>query len=81
MALTAPERAIGDATTATLLALLRVYERDGRATVRAVAAERGCSLNSAHKQLVELRDLGLADWDDGRAGTLRPLVAVVSVLE
>jgi DNA-binding IclR family transcriptional regulator len=79
MAHTAPERAIvcHHAATSTLLALLRLYERDGRATVRGVAAERGCALNSAHDQLVELRSLGLVTWEDGRAGTLRPLVAVV----
>ena len=79
MAATAPERVIVcyHAATSTLLALLRVYERDGRATMREVAAERGCSLSSAVAQLERLRNAGLVTWEDGHAATLRPLVSVV----
>lgn len=79
MAPTAPERAIvcHHAATSTLLALLRVYERDGRATIRAVARERGVALSSAYRSLEELRNKGLVDWQDDHAGTLRPLVSVV----
>lgn len=79
MAPTAPERVIvcHHAATSTLLALLRVYERDGRATVRSVADERGVALSSAYRLLDELRNEGLVTWEDGQAGTLRPLVSVV----
>lgn len=74
MALTAPERAISHAPTATLLAVLRCHARDGRATVRSVAAERGRSVSSTHRQLERLRLEGLVDWQDGTAGTLHPVV-------
>lgn len=68
---------IGDATTRTLLALLAVYERDGRATVRSVAAAAGRSVGVTHGHLCRLRDAELVEWEPFRYGTLRPLVGVV----
>jgi hypothetical protein len=62
----------------TLLALVEVYEADGRATVRdvAVAAER--SIQATHAQLRVLRAADFVTWEDGRAGTLRPLLRRVA---
>lgn len=68
---------VSPARTRVLLALIAVYERDGRATVSSVAAEAGRSVVVTHSRLVELRRLGLVTWTDGTAGTLRPAVKVV----
>lgn len=57
-----------------LLALVDVYERDGRATVRRVALRAGRSVATTHGHLVTLRDVGLVEWETYHAGTLRPLV-------
>lgn len=67
------------AQVATLMALVRVYERDGRATVRAVAAEAGRPLNATHSALVALRDRGFVTWESGKTGTLRPLLEEVGL--
>lgn len=67
--------AIPHAATTTLLAVIRCHARDGRATVRSVAAERGRSISSTHRQLERLRWEGLVDWQDGAAATLHPLAA------
>lgn len=71
--------AITPGRTGVLLALLRVYERDGRATVQSVVDEAGLSSVGGTYQhhLVPLRDAGLVDWEPNRAGTLRPLVGPV----
>lgn len=70
---------VGPARTQTFLAVARVHARDGRATFRAVAAERGVHFGSiSEQQLPALRALGLITWDDGHRGTLRPLVEVVA---
>lgn len=65
------------AQTHTLMALLRVYERDGRATVRSVAAEAHRSVGSTHSALRRLAAAGFVDWSPGCRGTLRPLVEEV----
>lgn len=65
------------ARTRVLLALITVYQRDGRATVPGVALAAGRSRAEAHRLLVALREQGLCDWTDGAAGTLRPTVAIV----
>lgn len=65
---------------ATLAALVRVYTRDGRATVRTVMVEAGKrSPNTTHVHLVALRNAGLVTWEDGRQSTLRPLVRPVAL--
>ncbi len=58
----------------TLLALVLEYEDEGRATVRSVAARADRSIEVTHRDLTRLRSEGLVTWDDGRHGTLRPLV-------
>lgn len=64
------------AQTRVLLALVLVYERDGRATVRSVAEQAGLSSpGSLVRHLRVLRRLGWVTWVDHRAGTLRPTVA------
>jgi hypothetical protein len=73
-----PPGAVSSAATRTLVALLSVHQRDGRATVRSVGEEAGhASTGTTHEQLHHLRNLDLLTWDEGRAGTLRPLVRVV----
>lgn len=62
-----------------LIALLKVYERDGRATVRSVAQAaglRGPGSTLGHLRRLRLR--GLVAWEDGRTGTLRPAVRRVA---
>lgn len=72
-----PRDAVPDAPTRTLVALIEVYRRDGRATVRSVAAERGHSTSTVHGHLSDLAARGLVASDRFRQGTLRPLVEVV----
>lgn len=62
-----------------LVALIAVWERDRRATVRDVASEACCSTHTAWRHLRKLRNLGLAQWWPGTAGTLRPVVRIVAV--
>lgn len=78
--MSAPSTFISPAQTRVLLALLRVYERDGRATVRSVAAEAGLASYGRVQEthLSRLADAGLIAWEPGKAGTLRPLVGVVA---
>lgn len=69
---------ISPAATRVMRALLVVHARDGRATVRSVAAEAGRSLGPVHRHLRILSDEGLiAGFGDGCQGALRPLVSVV----
>lgn len=73
-----PRDAVPPAETRTLLALLDVYRRDGRATVRSVAAAAGLSsISTIHGNLAALADRGLVASERARSGTLRPLVEVV----
>lgn len=65
-------RQSGVAQLATLAALVRVYDRDGRATVRAVATECGRAVSTVHDHLRALRRAGLVGWEDEQQGTLRP---------
>jgi hypothetical protein len=75
-----PPESLGPGETRVLLALVLVYGRDGRATVRSVGAAAGLrSVNTAHKYLLRLRELDLATWTEGRVGTLRPTVAVAAL--
>jgi hypothetical protein len=68
------------AATRVLMALIRVYARDGRATVRSVAAEVDLGASTTLAHLRRLRRFGLVDWADGQTGTLRPLVGPVLFL-
>lgn len=63
--------------TRVLLALLAVYERDGRATMRAVAKAAGRNLTTTTSHLQALRRRGLVNWEDGQQATLRPTVGKV----
>lgn len=66
---------ISPARTRVLLALINVYQRDGRATVREVAEAADKSPSTAYTMLLRLRDMGLVYWQPEHAGTLRPAVA------
>lgn len=61
-----------------LLALLRVYDRDGRATVRTVAAEADRQISTTWAHLERLAIDGLVTSEPGTHGTLRPLVRPVT---
>jgi len=60
-----------------LVALVRVYARDGRATVARVAQEAGRSTSATHYWLLDLEDRGLVAHEF--PGTLRPLLVAVSL--
>ena len=68
-----PTDAIGDTSTRVLLHLIS----GGRSTVRSCADAAGTNVSNAHRHLTLLRNAGLATWDEGRHGTLRPLVRPV----
>lgn len=68
----APFGSVSDAQARVLLAVIRLHQRDGRATVRGIAKETGRALSTVHPALVRLRNRGLVT--DGEHGTLRPLV-------
>lgn len=63
-----------------LRSLVIVWRRDGRATFRSVARHADRSVSATWTQLVMLRMAGLASWEFGRSGTLRPLVSIVREL-
>lgn len=70
---------VAPAQTRVLLALLTVHGRDGHATIQAVGEQAGLSSKSTvWFHLEHLRRLGLVAWEDGKRGTLRPLVQVVA---
>jgi hypothetical protein len=68
-----------------LTALIRTWNREGRATVRSVAENAGLPVSTTADNLRELRDLHLVTWNlriPGRtsgAGTLRPLLWPVNL--
>lgn len=64
------------AVAAVMVAVVAVYDREGRATVRGVAEVAGVGVSQTFAALRVLRGLGLVDWTDGCSGTLRPMVAV-----
>lgn len=68
----------GTGRTRVLLSLIRLHSTFGRATVRAIAADVGISVGTAHWHLQHLADEGLIAWDPGKRGTLRPLVERVA---
>lgn len=70
---------VAPAPSRVLLALIRVYQRDGRATVRTVADEVGICLSTAHAHLTRLQGMGLVAQTEGQTGTLRPTVQPVQV--
>lgn len=72
---------LSPARTRVLLALIRVYQRDGRATVRGVADEAGVHLSTAYTHLCSLLEAGLLARVSKTGGTLRPLVLPVQVLD
>ncbi len=69
-----PKGAMPAARARVLIALLRVYRRDGRATLRTVADEAGRHHTAVYTQILKLRHDGLVDWTEGETGSLRPLV-------
>lgn len=73
-----PTTAMSAAQARVLVALIGVRSATGRATVRAVAATAGRSVQSTHARLCALEREGLVAWEAGRSGTLRPLVGVLA---
>jgi DNA-binding IclR family transcriptional regulator len=61
--------------TRVLLAVIDVWERAGRCTVREVTEAAGyTSTGTVHPTLVALAAMGLVAWQPNTRGTLRPLV-------
>lgn len=69
------KRELTSAQTRVLVALVLVYERDGRATVRTVAAEAGRGVMVVHAHLKVLRRLGFVCHE--HPGSLRPCLVRV----
>lgn len=67
-----PAGALPPLTAAVVVAVLR-----GARTVREVAAEVGCALETAHRHLKAARELGLVGWESGRDGTMHTRTEVV----
>lgn len=67
-----PNEALPAHEARALAALIRVYARDGRATVRTVAREDGRVFSTVHYMLCKLRKRGLVAWTDGEHGTILP---------
>jgi len=68
---------VAPAPTRVMLALIRVYQRDRRATVRTVAVEAGVSVSTAFAHLNRLLEMGLLERTEHQAGTMRPTVLPV----
>lgn len=62
--------------SATRAAVLLAVIHQSHPTVRSVAEYAGVSIETAHRTLTRLRELGLIGWEAGRAHTLRPLVTI-----
>lgn len=67
-----------DSEARALAALVRVYARDGRATVRTVAEESRLTTHATHKNLHRLEELDLARGVSVKGG-LHPTVAPVPI--
>lgn len=58
-----------------LMALVTLYEREGRATVKGVTDLAGLrSTSTTHQHLTRMRRKGFVSWHQGAQGTLRPLL-------
>lgn len=69
---------IPPAQTNVLMALLHVFQRDGRATVRSVMEETSLkSASTVHRHLLALRREGLVVWHEGLQASLRPTCRVI----
>lgn len=68
---------MGSNRTKVLLALVHLFEKNGWVTMRQVADGAGLSNTATYNHLKALRDDGFCEWEDGRFGTLRPLVSEV----
>lgn len=76
--MTTTRLSLTDADVRILLALVAEHDDQGRATVRSVAARAGRSVRVTHDHLRRLRWAEMVTWEDGTAGTLRPLVHTVT---
>lgn len=75
-----PRGAMPPSRAVVLIALVRVHARDGRATLRSVAAEADLSPSTTYAHLTRLVDDGLVGgFRDGSMGALRPLVEAVPI--
>jgi hypothetical protein len=65
-----------DVGTAGTLVMREVLLQS-RPTIPSIGLALGRTKSSVHNSLFRLRQLGLVSWEDGRQGTLRPLVRPV----
>lgn len=71
---------VSPAATAVLLATVVLHDRQGRATMREIAAATGLrSTGSVLGHLRNLRARHLVSWEPSGAGTLHPTVAQVPI--
>jgi hypothetical protein len=74
--LTVAQTYLSDVAIRVLLAVINIYSKQHRVTVREAAAGAGCSVSSAHAALTHLRKHQLVDWQDGLSGTLHPSATI-----
>ena len=70
---------LSDISIRVLLAVIHIYGRDHRVTVREAAEASGCSVASAHASLVHLKKHRLVEWQAGLSGTLRPNASIQTI--
>ena len=70
--MTLPSGAIGHGATTVFLGVMC-----GSRSVRDVAKSSNRAVGTTHYHLCTLRDAGLVAWEEGLAGTLRPLVRAI----
>lgn len=75
-----PPGALSPALTRVVLATIEVYQRDGRATVRTIAAQADRSLAPTQHQIERAIGRGLLTAESGRHGTLRPAYGLVNLM-
>lgn len=63
--------------TTVMLAFLHLWEKGEYIGFREIANAAGLSLETTHRYMRSLREQGFVDFEDGKAGTIRPLVEVV----
>ena len=68
-----PSGALGHAATTVFLSVMAGY----RSNVRDVSRSSNRAVSTTYVHLCNLRNAGLVTWEDGRQGTLRPLVRAV----
>jgi DNA-binding IclR family transcriptional regulator len=77
--LTVAQTYLSDMSIRVLLAVIHIYGREHRVTIREAAEAAGCSVASAHASLVHLKKHKLVEWQAGLSGTLCPNASIQTI--